>query len=138
MAGAGGLGADGGDRRRSTGRSNREHDMDERMVQLLRGTLHALILRTLVAGPQHGYGIASRIEARAEGAFLLDDGALYQALHRMQERGWLDSEWGHAENGKRARFYKLTPKGRKQLQLETASWFQYVDAVSRILSPAPA
>ena len=110
--------------------------MDERMTQLLRGTLHALILRTLTGGAQHGYAIASRIERLAGGAFELDDGALYQALHRMQERGWLDSEWGHAENGKRARFYRLTAKGRKQLQLETVSWFRYVEAVSKVLSRA--
>ena len=112
--------------------------MDPRMTQLLRGTLHALILRTLMAGPQHGYAIASRIERLAEGDLVLEDGALYQALHRMEERGWLDSEWGHAENGKRARFYQLTSKGRKQLQLETASWLKYVHAVSRILTPTPA
>jgi len=112
--------------------------MDTRMTQLLRGTLHVLILRTLNGGPAHGYAIASRIESLADGAFVLEDGALYQALHRMQERGWLVSEWGHAENGKRARFYRLTAKGRKQLELETASWFRYVEAVSRILSPVPA
>jgi transcriptional regulator len=108
------------------------------MAQLLRGTLHVMILRTLLGAPRHGYEIASRIETRADGAFALEDGALYQALHRMQERGWLDSEWGHAENGKRARFYRLTAKGRRQLQLETASWFRYVEAVSRILEPARA
>lgn len=112
--------------------------MDERMTQLVRGTLHALILRTLAAGPLHGYGVVSRIEAQVDGVLTVDDGALYQALHRMEERGWLDSEWGHAENGKRARFYRLTAKGRRQLQLETASWFRYVEAVSRILQPAPA
>jgi len=112
--------------------------MDERMTQLLRGTLHALILRTLAGGPLHGYAIASRIEERVERAFTLDDGALYQALHRMQERRWLDSEWSHAENGKRARFYRLTEKGRKQLHLETLSWLRYVEAVSKILKPVPA
>lgn len=112
--------------------------MDERMTQLMRGTLHALILRTLAAGPLHGYGVVSRIEDRVDGALTVDDGALYQALHRMEERGWLDSEWGHAENGKRARFYRLTTKGRRQLQLETASWLRYVEAVSRILQPASA
>lgn len=112
--------------------------MDERMTQLLRGTLHALILRTLSRGPLHGYAVASCIEERGEGVLTLDDGALYQALHRMQERGWLDSEWGHAENGKRARFYRLTAQGRRQLELETASFFRYVAAVTRILEPAPA
>ena len=112
--------------------------MDERMTQLLRGTLHALILRTLAGGPLHGYAVATLIEERVEGVFTLDDGALYQALHRMEERGWLDSSWGHAENGKRARFYRLTAKGRRQLELETASWRRYVEAVSRILQPSPA
>jgi transcriptional regulator len=111
--------------------------MDDRMTQLLRGTLHALILRTLAGGPLHGYAIASRIEERADRAFRLDDGALYQALHRMQGRQWLQSEWGHAENGKRARFYRLTIKGRRQLELETASWLRYVEAVSKILQPSP-
>jgi transcriptional regulator len=108
------------------------------MTQLVRGTLHVLILRTLTGGALHGYAIASRIEERVEGVFTLDDGALYQALHRMQERGWLTSEWGHAENGKRARFYRLTPRGKRQLDLETASFFRYVEAVSKILEPAPA
>jgi len=112
--------------------------MDDRMTQLLRGTLHALILRTLAGGALHGYAIASRIEERTDRAFSLDDGALYQALHRMQGRQWLQSEWGHAENGKRARFYRLTSKGRRQLELETASWLRYVAAVSKVLSPAPA
>ena len=108
------------------------------MTQLLRGTLHALILRTLDGGPLHGYAIASRIEERADRAFRVDDGALYQALHRMQGRQWLLSEWGHAKNGKRARFYRLTSRGRRQLELETASWNLYVEAVSKILQPAPA
>lgn len=112
--------------------------MDDRMTQLLRGTLHALILRTLAGGPLHGYAIASRIEERADRAFRLDDGALYQALHRMQGKQWLRSEWGHAENGKRARFYQLTSRGRRQLELETASWLLYVEAVSKIMQPLPA
>ena len=111
--------------------------MDERMTQLLRGTLHALILRTLAGGPLHGYAIASRIEERVDGVFTLDD-ALFQALHRMQERGWLDSSFGHAESGKRARFYRLTGKGRLQLELETASWLSYAAAVAKILQPARA
>ena len=112
--------------------------MEDRMTQLLRGTLHALILRTLAGGPLHGYAVASRIEQRVDGAFRLEDGALYQALHRMQGRKWLRSEWGHAENGKRARFYRLTSKGWRQLDLETASWIRYVEAVSKILRPARA
>jgi transcriptional regulator len=106
--------------------------------QILRGTLHLLILKTLTAGPRHGYAIASRIADQSEGAFEIEDGALYQALHRMQERGWVESEWGHAESGKRARFYRLTANGRARLQLETRSWLRYAEAVFKILRPAEA
>src|SRR5262249_29909557 len=106
------------------------------MTQLLRGTLHALILRTLEAGPLHGYAIASRIQEPADPPFPLHVRALPQAVHRMQSRQWLQSEWGHAQNGKRARFYRLTGKGRRQLELETASWNRYVEAVSKVLQPA--
>lgn len=104
--------------------------------QLLRGTLHALILKTLSGGALHGYAIVERIEKQTGGVVEIEDGALYQALHRMQERGWVESEWGHAETGKRARFYRLTPAGRKQLRLEAASWADYVEAVSKVLGPA--
>jgi transcriptional regulator len=110
--------------------------MTEPTTQLLRGTLHVLILKTLSAGPLHGYAIASRIAERTGGVLELDDGGLYQALHRMQERGWLDSEWGQAETGKRARFYRLTRDGRQRLELETASWMEYVEAVFKVLRPA--
>jgi transcriptional regulator len=108
------------------------------IAQLLRGTLHVLILKTVVPGPLHGYAIATRIAERSDGAFELDDGALYQALHRMEERGWLASEWGHAENGRRARFYALTEEGRRRLQVETASWLRYADAVFKVLQPTGA
>ncbi|MQA91743.1 MAG: PadR family transcriptional regulator [Gemmatimonas sp.] len=112
--------------------------MSEPLRQLLRGTLHILILRTLAGGPLHGYAIAGRIAERTEGELEIEDGALYQALHRMEERGWLDSEWGHAENGKRARFYRLTKEGRERLKVETASWVRYASAVSKVLHPAGA
>jgi transcriptional regulator len=107
-------------------------------TQLIRGTLHLLILRTLVGGPQHGYAIAERIADRTGDVVALEDGALYQALHRMQERGWLDSEWGRSESGKRARFYQLTPEGRARLKTETAGWHRYVSAVMQVLEPLPA
>lgn len=110
--------------------------MNDPTTQLLRGTLHVLILQTLLDGARHGYGIASVIEERTEGVVEIEDGALYQALHRMQERGWVRSEWGHAETGKRARFYRLTPQGRRRLELETASWQRYVEAVGKVLRPA--
>jgi len=106
--------------------------------QLVRGTLHVLILRTLRGELLHGYGIASRIEAATKGLVELEDGTLYQALHRMEERGWVESSWGHAETGKRARFYQLTDEGRERLAVETASWQRYVEAVQRVLKPEAA
>jgi PadR family transcriptional regulator PadR len=104
--------------------------------QLLRGTLHALVLRLLEGEPLHGYAVARRLEEASEDVLGVEDGALYQALHRMQERGWLDSEWGHAETGKRARFYSLTAAGRRRLAQETDSWVRYAEAVLRVLRPA--
>ena len=104
--------------------------------QLLRGTLNVLILKTLLGGPMHGYAIATRIAQRTDGAVALEDGALYQALHRMHERGWLESRWGHAESGKRARFYELTPEGRHRLKQETDGWLRYAEAVFKVLRPA--
>ena len=112
--------------------------MTEPKTQLLRGTLHVLILKTLTGGPLHGYAIASRIQERTDGALAIEDGALYQALHRMQERGWVCSEWGHSELGKRARFYELTDDGRERLRLETASWVRYAEAVFKVLQPEGA
>lgn len=103
------------------------------VTQLVRGTLHVLILRTLADGPLHGYAVATRIEERTGGLVQLEDGALYQALHRMQAREWVESEWGHAETGKRARFYRLTVEGRRRLKLETKTWARYVAAVARVL-----
>jgi len=104
-------------------------------TQLLRGTLDVLLLRTLVAGPLHGYAIAGAIEERTGGVLQVDDGALYQSLHRMAERGWVASEWGHAESGKRAKFYQLTADGRRRLRHETAEWVRYAEAVFRVLEP---
>jgi DNA-binding PadR family transcriptional regulator len=92
----------------------------------------------LVAGPLHGYAVASLLAERTRGELDLEDGALYQALHRMAERGWLESAWGHADNGKRARFYRLTRDGRKRLEIETVSWRKYAELVQRTLEAAPA
>jgi transcriptional regulator len=110
--------------------------VSEETTQLLRGTLHALVLRILERETLHGYAIARRLEDRSGGVLGVEDGALYQALHRMQERGWLTSEWGHAETGKRARFYSITAAGRRRLARETDSWVRYADAVLRVLRPA--
>jgi transcriptional regulator len=104
-------------------------------TQLLRGTLHVLILKTVAPTALHGYAIASRIAEATDGTFEIDDGALYQALHRMEERGWVESEWGHAENGRRARFYRLTADGRRRLAVETDSWLRYAEAVFKVLQP---
>ena len=105
-------------------------------TQLLRGTLDVLVLKTLAGNELHGYAIVARIAEQTDGALGIEDGALYQSLHRMEERGWLDAAWGHADNGKRAKFYRLTPAGRKQLQLEAASWIRYAEAVFKVLQPA--
>lgn len=105
-------------------------------TQLLRGTLDVLIMKVLAGNELHGYAIAGRIAERTDGALGVEDSALYQSLHRMEERGWVESAWGHAETGKRAKFYRLTTRGRKQLHEETASWLRYADAVMRILKPA--
>jgi transcriptional regulator len=112
--------------------------MNEIATQLLRGTLHALILGTLRDGPLHGYAIVTAIAERTRGVLEIEDGALYQALHRMEERGWLSSEWGHAESGKRARFYELTTEGRRRLRAETTGWLRFAQAVGRVLTPMEA
>ncbi|HEX9581934.1 MAG TPA: PadR family transcriptional regulator [Gemmatimonadales bacterium] len=104
-------------------------------LQLLRGTLDVLILKTLAGNRLHGYAIASRIVDRTQGVLAVEDGALYQSLHRMEERGWVASDWGHADTGKRARFYRLTEPGRRQLRVETANWLRYAEAVFRVLQP---
>lgn len=107
-------------------------------LQLLRGTLDVLILKTLAGSRLHGYAIASRIADRTRGVLAIDDGALYQSLHRMEERDWVASEWGHADTGKRAKFYRLTEAGRRQLRVETANWLRYAEAVFWVLQPAAA
>jgi transcriptional regulator len=112
--------------------------MNDITTQLLRGTLHVLILRTLAGGPLHGYAIATSIGARTGGVLEIEDGALYQALHRMEERDWLQSEWGHADSGKRARFYRLTAEGRRRLRAETLGWARFADAVGKVLRPIEA
>lgn len=107
-------------------------------ASLLRGTLDVLVLHTLQAGRLHGYAIAARIEERTEDVLQIEDGALYQSLHRMEERGWVEGDWGHADNGRRARFYRLTREGRLRLEQETAGWLLYADAVFKVLQPEAA
>ena len=105
-------------------------------VPLLKGTLDLLILKTLSWGPMHGYAIATWLEDRSGGALGVDDSALYQALQRMEGRGWLSAEWGTSENNRRARYYKLTTAGRQRLRTETATWLRYTQSVTSIISLA--
>jgi transcriptional regulator len=104
-------------------------------LDLLRGTLDLLVLRCLKPGPMHGYAIAAAIKQRTEDAILVEEGALYPALHRLEARGWITAEWGQSENNRKARYYGLTAAGRKQLRIRTATWHRYVEAVSKVLAP---
>ena len=97
------------------------------------GTLDALILRGLSWGPKHGYAVARWIEESSKGTLTVLDGALYTSLHRMEERGWIAAEWGTSHTGRRARFYRLTPAGKKFLASEAEGWSQYVTAVARVM-----
>jgi len=105
-------------------------------LPLLKGSLDLLILKTLSWGPMHGYGIATWLEHRSKGTLGIDDSALYQALQRMEGRGWLAAEWGTSENNRRARYYKLTAAGRQRLRTESETWLRYTKSVSSILALA--
>jgi PadR family transcriptional regulator PadR len=105
-------------------------------VELLQGTLDLLILRTLVLGPTHGHAIAKAIEHNSDDVLQVEQGSLYPALHRLIKRGWISVEEGTSENNRRAKFYRLTVKGRKQLTIETTKWDKLADAIARILRPA--
>jgi PadR family transcriptional regulator PadR len=104
--------------------------------EILQGTLDMLILQTLAAGPSHGHTIAHVIELRSEDVLLVEHGSLYPALHRLEDRGWIASFWGTSENNRKARYYRLTPSGRKQLSVETSRWDRIVRAVNQVLRPA--
>ena len=103
---------------------------------LLQGTLDLLILRSLVVGPAHGHTIAHTIEQGSDHVLQVEHGSLYPALYRLEDRGWIASFWGTSENNRRARYYRLTPAGRRQLAAETSRWQQLARAVGRILNPA--
>lgn len=106
-------------------------------LDLLQGTLDVLVLRALSWRSMHGYAIARFIHQGSDGAFTILDGALYTSLHRMEAAGLVGSEWGISDKGKRAKFYRLTPAGKRALRTETASWEQYVRAVSGVLRARP-
>jgi transcriptional regulator len=105
-------------------------------VGLLQGTLDLLILRTLLAGSAHGHAIAKHIQRTSEDLLQVETGSLYPALHRLEAKGWIAASWELSEKGKRARFYRLTPRGRRQLAAERSKWQAFARAVSLILNPA--
>ena len=105
-------------------------------IELLQGTLDLLILRTLRVGPAHGHAIAKAIERNSEDVLQVEQGSLYPALHRLIKRGWISFGEGTSENNRKAKYYRLTPKGRKQLELETTRWDKLAGAIARILRPA--
>jgi len=105
-------------------------------IELLQGTLDLLVLRTLLPGPAHGHAIARNIERNSEDVLQVEQGSLYPALHRLIKRGWITAEEGTSENNRRAKFYRLTAKGRKQLSLETTRWEKLARAIAGILRAA--
>jgi transcriptional regulator len=107
--------------------------MSTRAIELLQGTLDLLILKTLALEPMHGWGISQRIQQVSSGALSVQQGSLYPALHRLEERGWIKARWGASENNRRARFYELTAAGRRQLETETSTWQMLVAAVQQVL-----
>jgi PadR family transcriptional regulator PadR len=109
---------------------------DRERIELLQGTLDLLILRTLRLGPAHGHAIAKAIERGSDDVLQVEQGSLYPALHRLIKRGWIGFDEGTSENNRRAKFYRLTAKGRRQLSLETSKWDKLTRAIARILRPA--
>ncbi|MDX1645603.1 MAG: PadR family transcriptional regulator [Longimicrobiales bacterium] len=104
---------------------------------MLPGTVDLVILQTLTGGPAHGFAVSRSIRGRSDGELELQDSALYQALHRMESSGWIEAEWGISKRGRRAKFYRLTADGRRQLDREKGFWKRYAGAVSKILQPLP-
>src|SRR5215813_11674834 len=104
--------------------------------EMLQGTLDMLILQTLITGPAHGHTIAHVIEHSSHDVLQVEQGSLYPALHRLADRGWVSSYWGSSDNNRKAKYYKLTAKGRKQLLAETSRWQQLVEAIGRVLARA--
>ena len=102
-------------------------------MNLLQGTLDLLVLKALMPGARHGYAVARWVSETTDGTLDIEEGALYTALHRMQKRGWLESEWGLSENNRRARYYSLTNAGRRQLEDELSVWVRYAEAVFKVV-----
>jgi len=107
--------------------------LSQENLDLLQGTLDMLLLKALQLEPLHGYAIARRVQQLSAEVLKVEEGSLYPALHRIEERGWVESEWGTSENNRKAKFYRLTRKGRKQLENETAEWKRLSVAISRVM-----
>ncbi|MPY86806.1 MAG: PadR family transcriptional regulator [Luteitalea sp.] len=105
-------------------------------LTLLQGTVDLLILRALQQGPAHGYAVSRWVRERTDGVLSMEDAALYQGLHRLEDKGWIASEWGLSENNRRAKYYELTTRGRRQLRSEVSVWKQYAEAVFKVLETA--
>ena len=112
--------------------------MARESLDLLQGTLDVLILKTLSWQPMHGYAISRWIRQRTDDVLAVEDAALYQALHRIERKGWIESEWGLSENNRKAKYYQLTAEGRRQLRAEAATWRRYAEAVFKVLDEASA
>ena len=110
--------------------------MAESRIDLLQGTLDLLILRTIRLGPMHGWAISERIQQISDDVLHVNQGSLYPAMHRLEHRGWIHANWGISELGRRARFYELTPEGRKQLDLESENWARMTAAIGKVLEHA--
>jgi PadR family transcriptional regulator PadR len=110
--------------------------MADNALSLLQGTVDLLILRALQQGPAHGYAISRWVRERTDGVLSVEDAALYQALHRLEANEWIGSEWGVSENNRRAKFYELTPTGRRQLRSEVSLWKRYAEAMFKVIETA--
>ena len=112
--------------------------MAESDLELIRGTFDLLILKTLAWGPMHGLGVLRWIETVTEQRLMIEEGALYPALHRLEQRGWVSAEWGYSESNRKAKYYRLTPRGRKQLTTELSRWSRYTEAVAMVIAARQA
>jgi PadR family transcriptional regulator, regulatory protein PadR len=110
-------------------------DDPRKALEFLQGTLEVLILRSLQSAPNHAYGIAQFLEQQSENEFLVDNGSLYPALQRLLQRRWISSQWKTSPNGRRAKYYRLTPLGRTQLVAAKSKWMRFVEAMARVLAP---
>ena len=116
--------------------TSKETTVSHATLSLLQGTVDLLVLRALQAGPAHGYAVSRWVRERTDGVLSMEDAALYQALHRLEAREWITAEWGLSDNNRRAKYYTLTPLGRRQLRSEVSAWRKYAEAVFNVIETA--